>query len=333
MCIRDSSNTKLLHNLISDFDLVVGAVPGFMGYKMMKDVIEAKKNIVDISFYPEDPFGLDELAKKNNVIAVMDCGVAPGMGNIIFGHHNESMEISDYECLVGGLPVKREWPYEYQAVFSPIDVIEEYTRPARIKENGQIKTVKALTGKVDFEVEDIGKLEAFLTDGLRTLLNSKLTNYIPTLLEYTIRYPGHSSMVSELIDSGKLDNTTIFNDGKIVNQKEFTIKKLFKEWELAKTDKEFTLLIITAKTMDSREISCVVYDEWRDGWSSMSRTTGLTACAIANLILEKGLKNTGVIPPEQLGSNQDYFDYIIDYLEEKKIIISFSNEKNPSLIK
>ena len=90
---------------------------------------------------------------------------------------------------------------------------------------------------------------------------------------------------------------------------------------------------MSEKLKDSREISCVVYDEWRNGWSSMSRTTGLTACAIANLVLEKGLKNTGVIPPEQLGSNQDYFDYIINYLKEKKISISFSNEKNPLVIK
>ena len=67
------------------------------------------------------------------------------------------MKITDYECLVGGLPEKREWPYEYQAVFSPIDVIEEYTRPARIKENGNIKAVKALTGLINFEFENVGK--------------------------------------------------------------------------------------------------------------------------------------------------------------------------------
>ena len=109
----DVSDTATLQNLIKDFDLVVGGVPGFMGFKMMKDVIEAGKNIVDISFYPEDPFGLDELAKGNGVVAVMDCGVAPGMGNIIFGHHNSKMEINDYECLVGGLPEKREWPVRY----------------------------------------------------------------------------------------------------------------------------------------------------------------------------------------------------------------------------
>ena len=89
----DISNKSGLHNIIKDYDLVIGAVPGFMGYKMMRDVIEAGKNIVDISFYPEDPFGLDKLAKENDVIAVMDCGVAPGMGNIILGHHDLNMEV------------------------------------------------------------------------------------------------------------------------------------------------------------------------------------------------------------------------------------------------
>ena len=123
----------------------MGAVPGFMGYKMMKDVIEAGKNIVDISFYPEDPFVLNELAKEKGVVAVMDCGVAPGMGNIILGHHNNTMEVIDYECLVGGLPEKREWPFEYQAVFSPIDVIEEYVRPARFVKGSKMITKEALS--------------------------------------------------------------------------------------------------------------------------------------------------------------------------------------------
>ena len=109
----DVSDVKVLQNLIKDYDLVVGALPGFMGFETMKNVIKAKKNIVDISFYPEDPFKLDQLAKENNVTAVMDCGVAPGMGNIIFAHHDNLMKIHNYECLVGGLPKKREWPFEY----------------------------------------------------------------------------------------------------------------------------------------------------------------------------------------------------------------------------
>ena len=179
----DISDTKTLQKIVSDFDLVVGAVPGFMGYKMMKDVIEAVKNIVDISFYPEDPFGLDEIAKEKGVVAVMDCGVAPGMGNIILGHHNLNMKIIDYECLVGGLPEKREWPYEYQAVFSPIDVIEEYVRPARFVKNSKMITKEALSDTEIIDFEEIGPLESWNSDGLRT---NKMYEFLDRLVSATL---------------------------------------------------------------------------------------------------------------------------------------------------
>ncbi len=77
---------------ISDSDLVVCAVPGFMGFDTIKTVIEHSKNVVDISFFNKNPFELDKLAKKKNVTAVVDCGVAPGLSNIILGYHNKRME-------------------------------------------------------------------------------------------------------------------------------------------------------------------------------------------------------------------------------------------------
>jgi len=305
-------------------DLMINCVPGFMGFETSKKILK-EKTCVDISFMPENCNELENIAKKAKTALYPDAGVAPGLSNIIVGNLICNYDIDEIKIMVGGLPKEKNPPWNYKAPFSPIDVIEEYTRPARIKKNGLNETVDPLTGKIDFEVEGIGKLEAFLTDGLRTLLESELTINIPTLLEYTIRYPGHSQMISKLIDSGKLDDTKVFDDGKEISQKEFTTKKLFKEWKLAENDKEFTLLIIAAKAVDGKEISCVVYDEWRDGWSSMSRTTGLTACAITNLILDKGLNKNGIITPEELGSNQDYFDYIIKYLKEKEISINFSN--------
>ena len=181
----DISDTANLQNLIKGCDLVVGAVPGFMGYKMMQNVIESGKNIVDISFYPEDPFGLDKLAKQKGVTAVMDCGVAPGMGNIIFGHHDSKMRITNYECLVGGLPEKREWPYEYQAVFSPIDVIEEYIRPARYIENSALIVKEALSDTELINFEEIGTLESWNSDGLRRLI--KTMPHVPNMIEKTLR--------------------------------------------------------------------------------------------------------------------------------------------------
>ena len=314
-------------NELKNMDLILNCVPGFMGFDTSKRILR-EKTCVDISFMPEDCKELENCAYKANTALYPDSGIAPGLSNVIVGHLISNYDIDEIKIMVGGLPKEKKPPWNYKAPFSPIDVIEEYTRPARIKLNGRIKTVNALSGKINFEMEEIGKLEAFLTDGLRTLLDSELTNSVPNLLEYTIRYPGHSKLFSELIDNGKLDSTTISYNGKKVSQKEVTTRKLFKEWKLAENEKEFTLLIITAKTVDSQEISYIVFDEWKDGWSSMSRTTGLTACAISNLILDKRIRNTGIIAPEELGTNEGYFDYIINYLKEKEISINFSNEKN-----
>ena len=130
----------------------------------------------------------------------MDCGVAPGMGNIIFGHHNESMEISDYECLVGGLPIKREWPYEYQAVFSPIDVIEEYIRPARYVQNKKIIVREALSDTELVDFDEIGTLESWNSDGLRSLI--KTMSHVPNMIEKTLRYPGCVEYLKVLRETG-----------------------------------------------------------------------------------------------------------------------------------
>ena len=97
----DLSNKETIKELIADKDLVIGAVPGFMGFETFKTVIESGKNTSDISFFDEDPFILNDVALKNNVTAVMDIGVAPGMDNIILGYHNKRMQVSDFICLVG----------------------------------------------------------------------------------------------------------------------------------------------------------------------------------------------------------------------------------------
>ena len=96
---------------LKEFDLVICAVPGHMGFDTLKEIISAGKDVVDISFFDRDPFELDDLARKMNVTAIVDCGVSPGMSNIILGFHNESMNIERYECYVGGLPFKKEKPY------------------------------------------------------------------------------------------------------------------------------------------------------------------------------------------------------------------------------
>ena len=314
----DISDTSILHKYIKDCDLVIGAVPGFMGYKMMKDVISAGKNIVDISFYPEDPFGLDKLAKEKNVIAVMDCGVAPGMGNIIFGYHNNTMQISNYECLVGGLPVKREWPYEYQAVFSPIDVIEEYIRPARFVQNKQLIIKEALSETELIEFEEIGTLESWNSDGLRSLI--KTMPHVPNMIEKTLRYPGCVEYLKVLRSSGFFSYDKININGVDIRPIDVTSKLLFPKWEMKEGDQDFTVMRIIMKGQEDGEAVSYRYDlldRYENNTISMARTTGFTCTAVANLVLDKKYTRIGISPPEYLGGN---FENVREYLKQRNVI-------------
>ncbi len=314
----DITNKQLLQNTIKNFDIVVGAAPGFLGYEMMKSVIEAGKNIVDISFFPEDPFKLDELAKKNNVTAVMDCGVAPGMGNIILGYHNHKMKVRKYECLVGGLPERREWPYEYQAVFSPIDVIEEYIRPARYVENSNIIIREALSDTELINFEEIGTLESWNSDGLRTLI--KTMPNIPNMIEKTLRYPGCVEYIKVLRESGFFSYKQVDIDGKKIRPIDLTAKLLFPKWKMKEGDKDFTVMRITIEGIENNIPTTYIYDlldRYQENTISMARTTGFTCSAAVNLILEGKFIKKGISPPEYLGK---HFDYVNEYMKKRNVI-------------
>ena len=103
--LKDYASYK---NLLEPFDLVVTAVPGFMGFDTLKAVIECGKNVADISFFPENALELDALAKEKNVTVITDCGVAPGMSNYIISRYDVEMKIDAFEVYVGGLPKIRK---------------------------------------------------------------------------------------------------------------------------------------------------------------------------------------------------------------------------------
>src|SRR6056297_976372 len=229
---KDLSYASNLRELLHDYDLVINAVPGFMGFKTLKAIIEAGKDVVDIAFFPEDPFQLNGLAKKNGVTAIVDCGVAPGMSNILVGYEYHRLDKVDSVVIyVGGLPQKRELPFEYKAVFSPIDVIEEYLRPARYIENGKPVIREAISEPEIINFPEVGSLEAFNTDGLRTLAE---TLPIPNMKEKTLRYPGHIDKIRLLREMGLLSKNEIKVNGKNVRPLDVTTSLLFPQWQLKK---------------------------------------------------------------------------------------------------
>ena len=252
------------------------------------------------------------------VIAVMDCGVAPGKGNIILGHHNHQMEISDYECLVGGLPEIREWPYEYKAVFSPIDVIEEYIRPARYVQSGQVVTKEALSETELIEFEGVGTLESWNSDGLRSLIDTM--PHIPNMIEKTLRYPGCVEYLKVLRASGFFSYNEIEVNGQMIRPIDLTSKLLFPKWQLKEGEKDFTVMRIHIKGRENgKEVKYKYYllDRYQDNTISMARTTGFTCTAVANLVIDGQYNKVGISPPEYLG---EHFEFIKSYLEDRGVI-------------
>jgi len=335
------------HQLVSmtiDCDLVVCAVPGFLGFQTIKWLIEGGKNIVDISFFPENALMLNELAVRNGVTVIVDCGVAPGLDNIIIGHVNNNMEvIQSFDCVVGGLPKTKKWPFNYKAPFSPVDVIEEYTRPARYVENGVVVVKEALSDIEHVEFDGVGTLESFNSDGLRSLIYTM--RHIPNMKEKTLRYPGHVEYIKVLRDSGFFSKEPIIVTSKMMGEHKYSLddvyvtpldvtsKILFKEWKLRETEEELTVMRVTIvgkfKKEDEKftEVVYNLHDEFNKetNTSSMARTTGYTATAAVELIINGFAK--GMYPPEiAVHAAPEFFTLVLDHLADRGIVLNVTQK-------
>lgn len=318
----DLHHKDMIPSLIGDCDLVISAVPGFMGFATLRSIIEEGKDVVDISFFSEEPFLLDELAKSHGVTAVVDCGVAPGLCNIIAGHVFDLLDQTDrYVCYVGGLPMLRHWPFEYKAVFSPIDVLEEYIRPARFMEYGREVVRPALSDIELIDIPEIGTLEAFNTDGLRSL---RTTLAIPFMREKTLRYPGHANIMRILREGGFLSTVPIKVDGQEITPISFTSKLLFDQWRLQEAEEDFTVMQVVMEGKGRGKRLCYTYSlldryDEENKTTAMARTTGYTCSIVARQILEKHFTQKGICPPEFIGRVEACYQNLLEGYKKRDI--------------
>jgi saccharopine dehydrogenase-like NADP-dependent oxidoreductase len=219
---------------------------------------------------------------------------------------------------VGGLPTVREWPYEYKAVFSPIDVIEEYTRPARYVENGKLVTREALSDSEYINFDDIGTLEAFNTDGLRTLADTM--PYVENMKEKTLRFPGHIELMKVLRETGFFDKNEIEFNGTKISPLAFTSKLLFPKWKLNRGQEDFTIMRVKVKN-ENGEFVYTLNDKYDtlNNVTSMARTTAYTCTAVADLVLKGNYSKKGISPPEFVGADEKCFKEVIQYLKKRKV--------------
>jgi saccharopine dehydrogenase-like NADP-dependent oxidoreductase len=319
----DLSDAEVVKDLVSSHDIVLSAVPGFMGFRTLRAIIEAGKDVVDIAFFPENPFDLDGLAKEKGVTAIVDCGIAPGMSNVLVGHVDHLLDRTETVLIyVGGLPEVREWPYEYKAVFSPIDVIEEYTRPARYVENGHVVVREALSDPELIDFPGVGTLEAFNTDGLRTLAD---TIDAPNMKEKTLRYQGHIEKMAVLRATGLFGGQEIDVDGAKIRPIDFTAKLLFPMWELKQGEADITVFQVTVEGEKDGKGLRYVYDllDRHDPVTethSMARTTGYAATMAIRMLAEGLYDQKGISPPEFVGKNEKCVAFMLKGLEERGMV-------------
>jgi saccharopine dehydrogenase-like NADP-dependent oxidoreductase len=319
---EDLSDPSKVTELVAGYDIVINAVPGFMGYATLAAVIEARRDVVDISFFAEDPFSLNDRAVAAGVTAVVDCGVSPGLSNLLIGRVAAQLDrIDNVLIYVGGLPELRHWPYEYKAVFSPIDVIEEYVRPARYVENGATVIRPALSDPEFIDFPGIGTLEAFNTDGLRSLAQ---TISSPNMKEKTLRYPGHIEKMAVLREAGFFDEAEIVVDGATVRPIDFTAALLFPNWKMGPGEADITVLrVLVEGRQGDREVRHVFrmldrYDPQTDTLS-MARTTGYTATAAVRMLSQGLYDKPGIAPPEMIGRHKEPCDFMIRCLRERQV--------------
>jgi len=324
----DLSDQAALRKLIAPFDIVLGALSSRIGFAALRTVIGAGKNYADISFMAEDAIDLSPPAEKAGVTTVVDCGVAPGMSNLLAGYAAATLAPCEaIEIYVGGLPVERRWPFEYKAAFSPADVIEEYVRPSRIVENGRVVVRPALSEPELLDLPGVGTVEAFNTDGLRSIVR---TLNVPNMKEKTLRYPGHIELMRVFREIGLFGTEAISAGGHHVVPRDVIAALMFPKWTYEPGERDLTVMRVTAVGVQRGGRVRLTWDllDYLDpatGFTSMARTTGFPCTSAARMIVDGTISKRGVLPPE-LFATKAVVDRMMTEMQERGVRYEFRQE-------
>jgi len=316
-----------LHALLGKVDLVCGALPGRLGFDLMSETVKAGKDTVDISYTPRDAFLLQRRAKEVGCRVVPQCGVAPGFTNMCVGDASRRVEkMNSVEIFVGGLPEKPEPPLNYRIVFSLEDVVNEYSRPVQVIEDGKLKKVDALSGRGLTSFPGVGRLEYFLTDGLGSLPRS----YPRTreMHEFTLRYPGHADMMQTLRALGFFERNPVKIDGVEVEPRQLSIELLRPAMSQGSPE-DFLALRVDVKGLSQGKKIHLRYqllDHYnrRSGVSAMARTTAYPCTSVALLMGRGEIKESGIITPERIAQNERLFQFVLGRLDEHDVTMKMT---------
>ncbi|HVH16189.1 MAG TPA: saccharopine dehydrogenase C-terminal domain-containing protein [Candidatus Angelobacter sp.] len=324
----DISQRKPLLVTMRRVDLICGALPGRLGFQLMTYAVEAHRDLVDISYTPENPFKLHSKARDQENIVVPQCGVAPGFTNMCVGDASRRLgTITKVRVFVGGLPQKPTPPLNYRIVFSLEDVINEYSRPARIIENGKEKMVDALSGRGFLNFPGVGRLEYFITDGLGSLPRS--FPKVREMFEYTLRYPGHAEMMNTLRILGFLDREEVQVNGSSVIPRKLSIALLRDTMSLGRPEDLLALRVEVEGSVGKKSLlsyRILDYYDPKSKVSAMARTTAYPCTSVALLVGRKKLRSIGIVPPEKIAKNPSHFGFVLSRLRSKGVRVAMPSK-------
>jgi lysine 6-dehydrogenase len=321
----DVANHQELLKALKDFTVVLGFLPGGLGYRLAKACIDSRKSMVDVSYMAENPLKLNDEAVEGGVTIVPDCGLAPGISNLLVGHAVSGLdEVGKVHVMVGGLPEKPLPPLGYIVTWSPQSLIDEYTRKARIIRGGRKVEVEALSGLKEIEFPKLGELEAFYTDGLRTLLYT--IEGADEMWEKTLRYPGHAEKIRMLRALGFLDEKKVDVGNISVSPKQVTASLFEQKLHRSKVRDIVALRVEVSGIKDGKQVTCLYhlldfYDE-KQKVTAMARTTAYPASIMAQLMLKDALKARGVMPVENIGRDNELFRVLISELQKRHVTVT-----------
>ena len=312
--LGDVAAVSKLAGRIGRVDAVVSALPGAIGFNVVKSLVELGFSVVDVSFFPEDPWPLHELALSRGVTVVVDAGIAPGLSNFLVGAGVRRTGSRRVRIFVGGISARPDSnPLGLAATWSTEDLLEEYRRPARYIRDGRVHSVsplEATPGQV--EVPGVGVLEYFPTDGLRTLL--KTYGDMEFMAEYTLRWPGHLNLMKTLASLGFLGDQNISVQGCVITPRACLASVLRSG---LRGVRDIVVLMVELSNGEGtlRFRSVVKSDE---NWSAMSKGTGSFQAVVAEL-LHEGRLGRGLVVPEEIGRDPELASSVMRKLSLRSI--------------
>jgi len=294
----DATDDAAVRRLLADCDAVVSAVPYALGVAVAEAAIASGTHYFDFGGNPTivgRQLLLDDAARGADVAVVPDCGLAPGMADVLaVGVVAELGDgpIDEVRLRVGALPAAPTGALGYQLAFNPAGLINEYAEPCEILTDGRYATVEPLTEIEAVAWEGWGPLEAFHTAGGSSSLPRRWEGRVRDLDYKTLRFPGHCSSFRAMLEVGLFDESP--QSGSGVAPRTVLLEALRQHLPAGAPDLVLVRVWAVADRGGKRRTAGYQVEDVHDGrFSALARTTAFPATALAHLVVTGAVSTRG----------------------------------------